>query len=359
MILLGSVSALPLILLLMKLTKIAMATLSEQAYQPKQASNAWGAVAQVVGNLIDTGLGFVQQNKQNNFASDEAKAQRLFESQEAKKSRDWQKFMLDYNSPEYQKNRLLEAGYTPWFSEGGQAVSSPQTPSAPGIPSGSMAAPSSHMVNSNFGSLGRLLLDTNAVGSQIINRNAETAKVAGEVHTSMLKNGASYEMANSVYNNIMKAAGHSQKVIEDSRNQINYDYLLTKIQADRESFQYQLDTAYGFREREKKLDVLDQEMEKWKAEIIKLHKSGKLDVAKANEAAQNAAYLIAKTLTENNTRDSYVKLLQGQAAMYDNNMVGNSYVGDMGAFGKFLNTVVFYLSQLFGGSANLNIGVKK
>lgn len=344
----------------MKLTKIAMAQLSEQVYQPKQANNAWGAVAQVVGNLIDTGLGFVQQNKQNNFASDEAKAQRAWATEEASKSRDWQKWMLDYNSPEYQKDRMLDAGYNPWFAEGGNPVTSPSVPPSSGIPSGSMASPSSaHVVNSNFGSLGRLLLDTNAVGSQIINRNAETAKVAGEIHTQILKNGGSYEQANNVYNSIMRSAGHSQKVIEESRQQINYDYLLTKIQADRESFNYQLDTAYGHRERQKKLDLLENEMSKLQAEVFKLDKAGKLDDAKANELAKNAAYLIEKTLTEQGSRDSYLKILQGQAAMYDNNLVGNTYVGDMGVFGKILNTVVFYLSQLFGGSANVNFSPGK
>lgn len=239
-----------------------MSDISIGAYQPKQTNNAWGAVIQGIGNLIDTGLGFIQQNKQNNFASDEAKAQRLFESQEAQKARDFQKFMFDYDSPEYRKERLLEAGYSPWFSEqngAGSAVASP-------IPSGAAASAPANFVNSNFGGLGRAIVDANLAQSQMALNSANVDKVNRDSSVSEMR--AAKEFVDA-YKELYSIDKDAAKRFAESSNygftnhgsyfhqQIDNAMAESDLQLARNNLEYQLRLKFGDKEAGTKIAEME------------------------------------------------------------------------------------------------------
>lgn len=309
-------------------------------------------------------MGSMNQNKANRLTKEENEKNRSWQSEENQKARDYNTEMWNlqnaYNTPSAQRERLKEAGYNPWMSGSGspQSVAGAVAPSPSGGPSTSSQF-GAYRPADGFGlsSALDLLFRGKKISADVSNQNVDTMLKALRSYSDSLKNLGD-EGKKAAYGNlqkIMKSLGYDDKMVNDLNRSINYEYLNTKLNADKQSLEYFLLNKYGDKQGKAKYDETMQTISNLQQEFNVMKSQKRLNDASSNKLAKDAALSIAKTLTENESRQYAVSLLKAQADMYSNNMLGNSYVGEMGTFGKILNTIVFYLQSIFNPSSNIKI----
>lgn len=222
----------------------------------------WEALAEAGAHLINFGINNYERINQQHFASDEAKAQRSWASAEAQKSRDFQKFMYDYDSPENRKKRLLEAGYNPWFSDqNGQGVGIGAS-----VPSGQSAgAPS--LVNRDFGrGIGDTLLKSRQTDSDIALNSANVDKVNREAKESEMRGFSEFVKAYKEMYSIDKkqAKEFADSYLNDFSNEGSYfhqemenKYVSQRLEISRNNLEYELRNKYGEKESLTKLEEIE------------------------------------------------------------------------------------------------------
>lgn len=311
-----------------------------------------GAGLDAFTNLITTSM---TNQANNNINKDNIIAQimenqknRDWQSKENLKANQWQEKMWnmqnEYNTPLAQRKRLQDAGYNPWISGSGgpQSLAGSAGSGAHGGAAQVGVGSSIAMVPPNLGGFMQALV----ANSGIANQNAQTVQQACKAYTEYLKSTGDYKGGLKLLKSLLAGVNRSDSYIGDLTNSLNYDYIRTKLAADRESVQYEIESQFGRLKAHKELNVLDSTILKIDAETNYLKAQKNVSDQQVKESAERVKKLIEETLTVSQSREFIVKKLQYEADILENDPLRSGLFASGAKSGPVLKFIIELLKLL-------------
>lgn len=322
---------------------------------PKNELSLAAAAAIAGGSALISSVGnWLSQRSANNSNASLDKATRDWQTVENIRSRAWSEKMWQaenvYNSPSAQRKRLQEAGYNPWISGSGGMSNVSQGVPAAGQQGAAPRTPQQALDFSGIAQAGNnvvnTLLQKQTVDANVANQNAQTIKLATEAYDQYLNSTGDYKGGQKLLKSLLSSVNNSDTLMSDISNSINYNYVMTKVKADRETLEYDLRAAYGPQESEKKLQTMDKALGKLDEEISLLKKQQNLTDEEINLKAQQAVQALESAVTDRETREFVKRKLKAEATLLENDPMASEWFsttfkgsGIVANAGKFIAAV--------------------
>ena len=315
-----------------------------------------GAVAAIsAGSALLSSVGnWLSQRSANAANASMDKATREWQSMENltayEREKKFWNMQNEYNTPSAQRQRLQEAGYNPWISgSGGMSNVSQGAPSMSmqGAPNRTPQQPVNFSSIAQGGqSIVQAMLNSENVNANVANQNADTAIKIARACSEMLKSGMNKE---SVYNwasGQMKTLGFSSDSIGNIRQLINQDFLSSQIKNDRDALEYFLRNKYGSQEAQKNLDLLDKQMLKLDEDINYLKSNEKVNDAKIDQLAAQAARDIQAKITDEETRAFVKRKLEAEAKILEADPMSSEWFASFSKSSPVIANIIKFFGLL-------------
>ena len=256
-----------------------------------------GPAITATDNLLSRFESHWQNNKNREFAADQANEQRVWESAEAEKARDWQsrewQRQFDaqnaYNTPSAQMARLKEAGLNPFLNQSsvgsGSSVSVPSTPSS-SAPSGASASappistPMLHDVGLGF-------TQARAVDAQNANALAQSFKTSVEAAKDLWT--ISPKLAKNFLSEAAKRYGQDSNAFSMFSQRFELDMRNKDLENERIELANSLTKKFGSKQAERQLDLIDNQIVHIVASIGKMASDAKVNDSEIKKLASDVA----------------------------------------------------------------------
>lgn len=292
------------------------------------------AVGAIVGAGISAIGSFVGNQMQNNANANLNRENQLFQSGMLHEQQNWSEKMWnkenEYNTPKAQRKRLQEAGYNPWISGSGGAMSNvAQTPSSQGSTPAPQSMPMRY--DNPFQNLGQTINDMVRTKAESANQLSQAAQNCVNTAVALYEKTGDWEAANAFLATGLKGIGGAH-FSDDSMyfQQLNLTIRgmeLKNIGQELENTRFELENQivakYGSKEAESRIANLEQLTTKYVGELglmssqADLNRSEiKLNDKRAYELGARAAAEFAQAglfTSEANINNGMVRFLIGNA----------------------------------------------
>ena len=286
-----------------------------------------GAGISAIGSLLGNQM-------QNNSNSNLNRENQLFQSGMLHEQQNWSEKMWnkenEYNTPLAQRQRLQEAGYNPWISGSGGAMSNvAQTPASQGSASAPQSMPMRY--DNPFGNLAQTINDSVRVKAESANQLSQAAQNSVNTAVALYEKTGDIEAANHFLATSLKSIGGAN-FSDDSMyfQQLNLTIrgmelknIGQELENTRSELENQIVSKYGAKEAESRIANLEQLTTKYVGELglmssqADLNRSEiKLNDKRAYELGARAAAEFAQAglfTSEANINNGMARFLIGNA----------------------------------------------